>query len=775
MSALDDLRLGVKFAVNGGREGWTRTLLTAVGVGLGVALLLITSAIPSALAARDHRSYARGEMGGATAEKAGQDTLLITSLPSGFRDRPIEGRLVQPEGPEAPLPPGLTAFPAPGALAVSPALKELMDSGEGKLLRERLNGPVTAVIADAGLMGPHELFYYQGSKDLGLNPGTTKRITSFQGIAQEGLDPILLLLVLVACVVLLIPVAVLIAAAVRFGGERRDRRLAALRLVGADATMTRRIAAGEALAGALAGLAVGGALFFVVRSMAGLITMERISVFPADLSPVPWVALLICLAVPVSAVLVTLLALRGVVIEPLGVVRTAKPVRRRLWWRLLLPVAGLALLLPLLGKDDENEKFNEPQVIGGTALLLIGVTALLPWLVEAVVARLGKGPVSWQLAVRRLQLSSGTAARTVNGVAVAVAGAIALQMLLSGIDGQYTKDTGVDASLVDMSLHVYPGTPGAARAEELTKRLTGTAGVQRTLTVDQTTLGDHPKEPENYTDLTVADCTTLRIYGAPATCKNGDVYLTGGKALEGIPAPAAEGFKPGHRYYLSPATGPAAGLSVPWTLPVGTTTVDSRKGPEGFVRGGILATPDALPAAARSAYVRSVYLKFDGSEPYSADLARNAAYATDPSIYVSGLLATKTDNRFAQIQRGLFAGATCVLLLIGASLLVTQLEQLRERKKLLAALVAFGTRRSTLGWSVLWQAAVPVALGLALAIAVGLLLGTVLLRMTAVPITVDWGPIAIMSAIAGGVILLVTALSMPVLLRLMRPTGLRTE
>ena len=50
------------------------------------------------------------------------------------------------------------------------------------------------------------------------------------------------------------PVAVFIAAAVRFGGEARDRRLAALRLVGADRAATVRVAAGESALGALAGL-----------------------------------------------------------------------------------------------------------------------------------------------------------------------------------------------------------------------------------------------------------------------------------------------------------------------------------------------------------------------------------------------------------------------------------------------------------------------------------------------------------------------------------------
>ena len=83
------------------------------------------------------------------------------------------------------------------------------------------------------------------------------------------MDPVLLLLILVVFVVLLMPVGVFIAAAVRFGGERRDRRLAALRLVGADGMMTRRIAAGEALAGAVVGLVLGAGFFLIGRQAAG--------------------------------------------------------------------------------------------------------------------------------------------------------------------------------------------------------------------------------------------------------------------------------------------------------------------------------------------------------------------------------------------------------------------------------------------------------------------------------------------------------------------------
>lgn len=116
-----------------------------------------------------------------------------------------------------------------------------------------------------------------------------------------------------------------------------------------------------------------------------------------------------------------------------------------------------------------------------------------------------------------------------------------------------------------------------------------------------------------------------------------------------------------------------------------------------------------------------------------------------------------------------------MLALIGASLLVSQLEQLRERKKLLSALVAFGTRRRTLSLSVLWQTAIPIVLGLLLASVVGLTLGTVLLKMTSTPVSVDWTGVLAMTGIGAAVVLVVTLCSLPPLLRLMRPEGLRTE
>ncbi|MFE6196495.1 ABC transporter permease [Streptomyces sp. NPDC057838] len=769
-----DLGMGVRFAVAGGREGWTRALLTAVGVGLGVALLLLTTALPGALAERDRREEARSDhtLSQQKIPKA-DDTLVVLDADTAFRDRDVRGRLLEPEGPKAPLPPGLSAFPAAGEMVVSPALKELLASDDGKLLRERLPYQITGTIGEQGLIGSQELAYFAGGEQLAGRLGSATagaRIDSFGNPdlgASDPWDPVLLLLVLVVFVVLLMPVAVFIAAAVRFGGERRDRRLAALRLVGSDSRMTRRIAAGEALAGSVLGLVLGTGFFLLGRELAASFEVFHVSVFPSYLNPSPLLAALVAVAVPTAAVLVTLFALRGVVIEPLGVVRTARPARRRLWWRLLLPLGGLAMLAPMIGQGDDGT-FNQYLVVGGVMLLLVGVTALLPWVVETVVARLGSGGVAWQLAVRRLQLSSGAAARMVNGIAVAVAGAIALQMLFSGVEGNYTAASQYDTSRAQMQVRVPDRLDAASTAE----KFRGTEGVRKVTALSEVYLSGRGADAETILQVTLGDCASLREVATLPSCRDGDVFAVRGAEYD---TDTIKLGKPGKTLWLNGADVDRPGKDFSWTVPRDIRQAESREDPTGTERGGILITPGADTSKLAALARNELYLSLSPGEPNAYEYVRNTAARIDPTVDPVVWHAVERNERYAGIRTGLFVGAAAVLALIGASLLVSQLEQLRERRKLLSALVAFGTRRRTLGLSVLWQTAIPIGLGLLLAASVGMALGAVLLKMVNLSVRVDWPSVLSMTGIGAGVVLAVTLLSLPPLLKLMRPDGLRTE
>ncbi|WP_307805747.1 FtsX-like permease family protein [Streptomyces chrestomyceticus] len=796
-----DLGMGVRFAVGGGREGWIRTALTALGVGLGVAVLLLAAAVPHAVSTAVARDKARSDTFSPSSTAVTDRTLLVAQTDTAYRGQSLRGRLVRADGARPATPPGVPRLPGPGEMVVSPALADLLASSDGVDLRDRFRGVRTVGrIGAEGLTGPSELAYYQGSDRLtDVRAGTT-RIASFGGgpdAAFPTTNPQLLLAILVGSVALLVPVAVFIAAAVRFGGERRDRRLAALRLVGTDRATTRRIAAGEALAGGLLGLLTGAVVFLAARYPLSGIRVLDYGVFPSDVVPDWRLTVLVALAVPACSVGVALLTMRRITVEPLGVTRSAPPVRRRLWWRLLLPVAGVALLWPVtVGHTAMVGVRVGAQVVAGTSLLLLGIAALLPWLLDAVVSRIGAGGgPSWQLAVRRLQLSTTAAARSVSGITVAVAGVVAVQLLLAGVQTNDLPDPSPGPREHQMMVADRDGELPVAGVPGLYDRLRGTTGVRSVYgsllsfasplpsEVRQTAAGE-VSDPVRYR-LVVADCDVLRRMVRTDRCADGDTFYTPPKAVRedgtetGLPAPDAPPVpRPGTRLAVSPDAGSRPAV---WTVPRTVRTVDALPSFFSLHAANILVTPGALdPALLRSASAEfEVHL--DPDRPEAVEYVRNTAAQTDPRLTAMPLwdTSTRTGERepelFDIVRAALQAGAVAVLCLIGAGLLISVLEQLRERRLLLSALDAIGTPRRTLGRSVLWQTAVPVVLGLALAVGCGLGVGLLLLHLVGKPVLPDWAGIAVLTGTAGAVILAVTALSLPLLWRLMRPDGLRTE
>lgn len=766
-----DLLLGMRFATNG-RAGWARTALTAVGVGVGVTLLLLAASVPHLLASRHDRDVARENYSySERGPKPGPDTLLYDSEDTEYHGRSIRGRVMDPDGDRPPLPPGVSEVPGPGDMVVSPELRRLLDSSDGGLLRERLDYRVVGTVGDEGLSGPKELTYYAGSDSLTTDDAT--RIDHFGEPADgEPLNAILVLLIVVICVVLLMPVAVFIGTAVRFGGERRDRRLAALRLVGADVAMTRRVAAGEALAGALLGMAVGVGLFLLGRGFAGDVTVLDVNVFPSDVAPNAALAVLVALAVPASSVAVTLFALRGVTIEPLGVVRHAAATRRRLWWRLLPLVVGLLMLLMKVNSVSASSgDVDTYQIAAGAVLMLFGVTALLPWVVEALVDRFHGGSLSWQLALRRLQLSSGNASRAVSGITVAVAGAIAIQMLFSSVEEDFTTYSGAQPAPGQMAAHA--DVRGADEIAQVTDAFRHTDGARVMGVTVMTAVGeagaarddtDAPTE-----ELTVADCRTLRRMARLSSCADGDVFH-----VQDTTGESGDFARPGGTIDLTPPGYDHPGKEHRWTLPATVPTVEPRDTASFGPTRGLLATPAAVPVSALDEPMLELELSTDADDRDAVERVRNTAAHLPMWTGVYELTSERTNNQYRQVRTGLFVGATLVLLMIGVSMVVSMLEQLRERRKLLSVLVAFGTRRSTLALSVLWQTAVPVVLGLALSVAGGLGLGWVLVRMTGEKVQ-GWMSFLPMVGVGATVIAAVTLISLPVLWRMMRPDGLRTE
>ncbi|MFI9813065.1 FtsX-like permease family protein [Saccharothrix variisporea] len=763
-----DLLLGVRLALGGGRTSWVRLALIGAGIGIGVAVLLGASSVPSMLQARAER----GAAGMAVLGKAepGKDVLYDRRWSTEFRGKGIGGRFVAATGPGAPVPPGLSRVPGDGEVFLSPALARLLDSPEGELLRERFPQRRAGLIGQVGLNAPHDLEFIAGDDSVRQVPG--KPVVAFGGAEREReLDPILSLLIMVGVVALLFPVLVFVGISTRLAGAERDRRLAALRLVGAGARRVRRIAAGEALLGAFTGLAVGAVLFLVGRLFVENVQLVGISVFVGDVTPAPALAALIAVLVPVLAVVTAMIAMRRTVIEPLGVVRRAKPVRRVLWWRTIPVVVGAAALLTQAGAlSGPDARTNTTALIGGILLLLLGIPLLLPWVVERAVGRLRGGAPSWQLAIRRLQLESGTAARVVGGVAVVLAGAIALQSVLASAESKIVDAPARPGDPTRLVVNLDRSTPEiSATVTGLLERAVGVERVHPMWTLP------YKSAEDDYRGALVASCEALATQASLPGCKDGDAFysITDERHDNSI----ADREKPGTRVTLADGYGEDQRIGPQWTIPA-YTRVRPPAGLENEAIPGLLLTPGALKGVDFPLSHLTVLVKIDPDQPDIAEHVRNAVSPLTWRTYSYYFGASDVSERieqFQSIRQGLLAGSLVTLLLAGASLLVLALEQVRERRRPLAVLAASGVPRAALGRSLLWQNAVPLVLALVVSVAIGCGLAVLLLRVVSQPIVLDWAGIAILGAAAAALVAAVTALTLPSLRRATGALGLRAE
>ena len=79
-----DLAIGVRLAFAGGRSGWVRITMIAVGVGLGVSMLLVAASMPTMLQERHGRTTARDYTMGVRSPRSDR-SLLIGTADTEFR------------------------------------------------------------------------------------------------------------------------------------------------------------------------------------------------------------------------------------------------------------------------------------------------------------------------------------------------------------------------------------------------------------------------------------------------------------------------------------------------------------------------------------------------------------------------------------------------------------------------------------------------------------------------------------------------------------------
>lgn len=443
------IRLATRLTAGSGRDAMVRLLLTGVGLALAVTMLLFAAVAFPALHAHDVRrawiETSEDNVQPAQDESA-TDPLLWRLVEVRFDGQDVVRVDLAPEGADAPVPPGLTELPGPGEIAVSPALRDLLATTDPTLLAERFDGQVSAVVGRQALASPDDLVAFVGHNPAELRdqPGVLSVLSIESAASSHELTRIMRVVLVVGGVGLLAPVVVFVATATRLAAARRDRRLAAIRLVGATQRQIGVVAAVEAAIAAVGGTAAGFAVFFAVRPWLARIPFDGATFYPSDLR-LSWTwAVLVAIAVPTLAVVAAIGSLRRLRVSPLGVVRNDSP-RRATPRPLLLVGLGLTALVAAQTTMRSGSDIAVAAAVGAAfVLMILGIVLSGPWftsLVGRVLARFGRSAPSL-LAARRLQDNPAAGFRAISGLILAVFLGTVFSAFASSILAQQDVDSG---------------------------------------------------------------------------------------------------------------------------------------------------------------------------------------------------------------------------------------------------------------------------------------------------------------------------------------------
>ncbi len=438
------LQLSLRLTLRSGREALVRLLITAAAVAVGVALLI---GVLSELHAFETNAYkacwscTQGAKVPAALPNHGE---LWNDSVDFYQGRTISRLDVAALGPGAPVPPGVSGLPAPGAYDASPALAALLRTVPAGQLGDRFPGRLAGTIGPAALTGSNQLVIYIGYTPAALNrvDGTSWVTSIYTGAGQQVFSAFFKDAFYVGMLAVLLPMLVLISTATRLAADRREERFAALRLVGGTPGDIRLIATVEAVMSSFAGAVLGTAIFLLARPLLASSAFFGTPYFESDVTPTLGGYLAILVLVPAAAALAALISLRRVQISPLGVSRRAKP-KPPTAWRLVTLATGLGLYF--YGLSTTTTKNIGVATYPGILITMIGLVIAGPWLTAQAAKLFGRTArgSSGLLASRRLADNPRGAFRSVTGLVLAVFLGTVIGTLVPAINAiQQTPGTG---------------------------------------------------------------------------------------------------------------------------------------------------------------------------------------------------------------------------------------------------------------------------------------------------------------------------------------------
>ena len=706
------VRLGLRLSVGSGRGGLLRAALMSAGAALGVFVVLASLATVSVAGAQLRRAEARTPVH----EEAGTTGLRVIEIDDAIGGRPLRRTVVAGVTAGAPRPPGLSAYPAPGKVVVSPALAQLIrtDPRAG----ERFPQPVAGTIGPAGLVAPDELRAYVGvPATTRPAPGNARQGWPVTGFGTElgyalgaetrwsdAFTPARFVAVAFALFVL-VPYGVFLATCARLSASTRDRRLAALRLLGVsgrqamlvNAIETGVVAGGGALAGVVA--------FTVLAPRSQRWHAGRLHWYAADISVPPGLVAAVMAATTGYAVAIAVLATRPARAPPVAV-RRDTPVGRPSAWRAGPLLAGLAAAAAGGWGADLSAAARGTLFLAAVLVTGLGVPLVVPLLgygLAGLVRRARRTPVWLELATGRMRHAPGVAPRLVASLtaAIYVAGVATLSVGLFTED----QDLGPDRALGQGGrlMQVLPAD------DALMAALASVPGV------DTVSVGYAPATIGGAAvGLLVADCADIiAMYrlGPGESCVDGQIYRLEFDRMGAGRVPAGE----------SVVTD--AGVRIP--PPARTLQLSPRW--DSSQIGELLVTRRAPAAGLLGTIENSAWVVV--ADAAAADRAGRIVSARAPANALQADLGVRQGFDSDLLLTILIAGLTVSFVLGIASFAAAAVDRTMERRRDNATLAVVGVSRRTATAGEVGLGALPLAIGLAVATVASLVMATALARL----------------------------------------------
>ena len=716
---------GLRLAVAGGREALTRMIVIAAAVAVGAGLLLATFAGVNAVNAQLTRYaslYPEPAAGGSSASPLWWDL-----REDYFHGKQILRVDVAATGADSPIPIGIPRTPGPGEYYAAPALQRLLAAAPHDQLAARYPGRDLGPIGDAALTSPDTLLVIVGgTPDQVAKLPQAKQLTSIGDNTPALPETTVDLIMSVIVAGLLFPVLIFIGTATRLSAARREQRFAAMRLVGATPRQISLIAAIEAAAAALAGTALGFALFFAFRGSLAAVPFTGDRFFTSDMSLGVLNVLVVVLGVPTGAAVAAAVSLHRVRVSPLGVTRRVTP-RAPRWYRLLpllLGVAELAFFV-VTPMRPETSDGQTAVFLPGLLLIMAGLVLAGPLLTMAgarLMARRSTRPTTL-IAARRLADNPKAGFRAISGIMLALfITSVATGAITTIVANRGPAPIGsVDAAtLSSYSPDGSPSVPGSVLTS-----LQSVPGVQSTTVLR--------KNPVRYADVGVVACTD--IPAAYGRCEAGATV-----------AVVPDNLIPYRESADSTRVWPASSVSL-----------------------------DALPRLP----VVSIVVRTDGS-PTVIERVRTILELTYPAYWVAPNVPGDFESEFANTLRGWQQLANVIIVasmaIAGCSLAVSVVGGLTERKRPFSLLRLSGAPVQVLRRVVALESAAPMLTVAVIAVGMGLLAAQLFLKAqmgyTLEPPGAGFYAVVVVGLVA---CLAIIASTLPLLERITGPETARSE